>query len=86
MKNLTVLMSLVALSAFSVPAAAADTANAGTAISDRTEYSFDDDVVVGDLVRPDEGDIVVRQRGKESSLITVRQNFVPELLKSVEDI
>ena len=54
--------------------------------SDRTEYRFDDAVVIGDLVRPDDEGIVVRRRGKESSLITVRQNFVPELLKSVEDI
>ncbi len=84
MKAFCTLMVLAALSSFPVSAAAKETKQ--PAISDRTEYNFDDDVVVGDLMRPDDADIVVRQRGKESSLIVVRQNFVPELLKSVEDI
>jgi len=64
---------------------------AGTAIfaqdaADTTEYSFDDDVVEGDLVRPDGEMTVVRKQGKQRSLIKVRQHFVPEMLKSVEDI
>ena len=54
--------------------------------SDSTEYSFDDDVVEGDLVRPDGEMTVVRKQGKQRSLIKVRQHFVPEMLKSVEDI
>lgn len=54
--------------------------------SEKTEYSFDDDVVTGDLVRPDGETMVVRKRGKERSLIRVRQHFIPEMLKSVEDL
>jgi hypothetical protein len=54
--------------------------------ADSTEYSFDDDVVEGDLVRPDGEMTVVRKQGKQRSLIKVRQHFVPEMLKSVEDI
>ena len=54
--------------------------------ADSTEYSFDDDVVTGDLVRPDGETMVVRKRGKERSLIRVRQHFIPEMLKSVEDL
>lgn len=54
--------------------------------ADTTEYSFDDDVVEGDLVRPDGEMTVVRKQGKQRSLIKVRQHFVPEMLKSVEDI
>lgn len=54
--------------------------------ADSTEYSFDDDVVEGDLVRPDGEMTVVRKKGKQRSLIRVRQHFVPEMLKSVEDI
>jgi len=54
--------------------------------ADTTEYSFDDDVVQGDLVRPDGEMTVVRKQGKQRSLIKVRQHFVPEMLKSVEDI
>ncbi len=54
--------------------------------AEKTEYSFDDDVVTGDLVRPDGELTVVRKKGKQRSLIRVRQHFIPEMLKSVEDI
>ena len=50
--------------------------------AEKTEYSFEDDVVTGDLVRPDGELTVVRKRGKERSLIRVRQHFIPEMLKS----
>jgi hypothetical protein len=61
-------------------------ASAQVTYAERTEYSFDDDVVQGDLVRPDGELTVVRKKGKQRSLIRVRQHFVPEMLKSVEDI
>jgi hypothetical protein len=54
--------------------------------AEKTEYSFEDDVVTGDLVRPDGELTVVRKRGKERSLIRVRQHFIPEMLKSVENL
>ncbi len=54
--------------------------------AEKTEYTFDDDVVTGDLVRPDGELTVVRKKGKERSLIRVRQHFIPEMLKSVEDL
>jgi hypothetical protein len=62
------------------------TASAQVQYAERTEYSFDDDVVQGDLVRPDGELTVVRKKGKQRSLIKVRTHFVPEMLKSVEDI
>jgi len=58
----------------------------GVQYAEKTEYSFDDDVVTGDLVRPDGELTVVRKKGKARSLIRVRQHFIPEMLKSVEDI
>jgi len=54
--------------------------------AEKTEYTFDDDVVTGDLVRPDGELTIVRKKGKQRSLIKVRQHFIPEMLKSVEDI
>lgn len=54
--------------------------------AEKTEYTFDDDVVTGDLVRPDGEMLVSRKRGTERSLIRVRQHFIPEMLKSVEDL
>lgn len=51
-----------------------------------TEYNFDDDIVEGDLVRPDGEMALARRRGRQSSLIRVREHFIPEMLKSVEDL
>lgn len=53
---------------------------------DATTYDFDDDLVAGDLVRPDGELLNVRRRGRRSSLIRVREHFIPEMLKSVEDL
>lgn len=51
-----------------------------------TSYDFDDDVVEGELQRPDGEYIDSRRAAKHSSLIKIRDNFVPELLKSAENI
>jgi len=50
----------------------------------KTVYDFDDDVVEGDLQRPDGENIMVNQRFKHSSLIQIRKDFVPEMTKSAE--
>jgi hypothetical protein len=52
----------------------------------RTHYEFDDDSVEGNLVRPDDSWIDSRRAAKHSSLIRMRTSFVPELLKSAEDL
>jgi len=52
----------------------------------KTSYDFDDDLVEGDLVRPDGEFIDARRAIKQSSLIKIRDNFVAEMLKSAEDI
>jgi hypothetical protein len=77
-------LMLLAGAAFAqgAPAAGGGSSN----YAEKTEYTFDDDVVTGDLVRPDGELTVVRKKGKQRSLIRVRQHFIPEMLKSVEDI
>jgi hypothetical protein len=52
----------------------------------KTVYDFDDDTVEGDLVRPDGEFVDSRKAAKHSSLIKIRENFIPEMLKSAEDI
>ena len=51
-----------------------------------TRYEFGDQLVPGDLLRPD--GILLQTRGpsQRSSLVEVRESFVPELLKAVEDL
>lgn len=52
----------------------------------KTEYDFEDDVVEGSFVRPEGEYLDARRRARHSSLIRIRENFVPEMLKSAEDI
>jgi len=72
-----VLIALAVL-ALAAPAAAQD--------ENTTSYDFEDDLVQGDLVRPDGENLMVRRRGARESLIRIREHFVPELLKSVENL
>jgi hypothetical protein len=51
-----------------------------------TVYDFDDDNVEGDLQRPDGEQLQSVQKVKHTSLIEIRKDFVPEMLKSLEDI
>ena len=51
------------------------------AAQDSTTYDFEDDLVTGDLVRPDGEMLQVRRRGRRASLIRVREHFIPEMLR-----
>jgi len=78
MKKLWILGVFVAVTAVSTAAFAQE--------EDATTYDFDDDLVTGDLVRPDGELLNVRRRGNRASLIQIREHFIPEMLKSVEDL
>ena len=64
------------------PAEAADDVE----FTQNTEYDFEDDLVEGSFVRPEGEYFNAQKRGRHSSLIRIRQDFVPEMLKSAEDI
>lgn len=70
------------LALFGAPCAQTACAQQGEA----TTYDFEDDLVQGDLVRPDGELLNVRRRGRRASLIRVREHFIPEMLKSVENL
>lgn len=74
------------LSMTAVPVMAQDAPPAGGGGENTTSYDFEDDLVQGDLVRPDGENLMVRRRGARESLIRIREHFVPELLKSVENL
>jgi hypothetical protein len=65
---------------------AAPAAGGDVQYKSKTVYDFDDDVVEGDLVRPDGEFVDTRKGAKHSSLIKIRENFIPEMIKSAEDI
>jgi hypothetical protein len=68
------------------PAAAAPAGDDNVTYKAKTVYDFEDDTVEGDLQRPD-GELVSSQKKAEhSSLIEIRKDFIPEMLKSLEDV
>jgi hypothetical protein len=84
--NLVVAATLLAGSGVAFAQAKAPPAGGDVQYKSKTVYDFDDDTVEGDLVRPD-GDFVDTRKGaKHSSLIKIRENFIPEMIKSAEDI
>ena len=98
MQRLILGFALIALVGASRSAFADDKAAAGGAAADKgggddnvqykakTVYDFEDDTVEGDLQRPD-GELVSSQKKAEhSSLIEIRKDFIPEMLKSLEDV
>jgi hypothetical protein len=50
------------------------------------EFNFTDELVQGQLVRPDGETSRVRRRSAGISLIRIREHFIPEMLKSVENL
>src|SRR5262245_56210403 len=89
MRQLLTLVLVGALAGLAIPAAAQDApapAAGGGGGGDTTTYDFEDDLVQGDLVRPDGENLMVRRRGARESLIKIREHFINELLKSVENL
>ena len=80
-----------ALAADPAPAAAGGAAAAGgddanTTYKAKTVYDFEDDTVEGDLQRPDGELVSAQKKAEHSSLIEIRKDFIPEMLKTLEDI
>lgn len=60
--------------------------DANTSYKAKTVYDFEDDMVEGDLARPDGELVNGLKKTEHSSLIEIRKDFIPEMLKSLEDI
>ncbi len=95
MKYVAAMVSVAAM-LLSAPAFAQDGAGAegegvivgedGAVYEAETNYNFEDDIVEGALLAPD-GDLLTGSRhGKTSSLINIRADFVPEMVRSVEEL
>ncbi|MDB4965707.1 MAG: hypothetical protein JWN44_1396 [Myxococcales bacterium] len=80
--GMTLLTAVAGAALAQAPAAGGD----NTQYKSKTVYDFDDDMVEGDLVRPDGEFVDTRKGAKHSSLIKIRENFIPEMIKSAEDI
>ena len=88
--SLAVTLTLTLTLTGTVWAADAKAAAAGgeenTTYKAKTVYDFEDDMVEGDLQRPDGELINGLKKTEHSSLIEIRKDFIPEMLKSLEDI
>ena len=74
-------------SALAQPAAkASDKGNDKAAGSKVKVYDFSGDTIEGDLIRPEGTTVDARDFAKHSSLIRIRTNFIPEIIKSAEDL
>lgn len=84
------LVTLAALAAFSLTASSAFAQSRGGSTQQQAtrtqEFNFTDELVQGQLVRPDGESTRVRRRAAGISLIRIREHFVPEMLKSVENL
>ena len=67
-------------------AAAGGGDDANTTYKAKTVYDFEDDTVEGDLQRPDGELVSAQKKADHSSLIEIRKDFIPEMLKTLEDI
>ncbi len=49
-------------------------------------YDFSGDTIEGDLIKPEGSTVDARDFAKHCSLITIRKDFIPEIVKSAEDL
>jgi hypothetical protein len=49
-------------------------------------YDFSGDTIEGDLIKPEGSTVDARDFSKHGSLIRIRTNFIPEILKTAEDL
>ncbi|MGE0871213.1 MAG: hypothetical protein AB7P03_21795 [Kofleriaceae bacterium] len=49
-------------------------------------YDFSGDTIEGDLVKPEGSTVDARDFANHSSLIRIRKDFIPEIIKSAEDL
>jgi hypothetical protein len=89
-KWLLVLPAMVALLSFAAPSQAQDAAGGGAATQSGASgdygYKFEDDPLAAGGFGPSDATIRVRPGPVRTTLIRPRTSFVPEMLKSVENI
>jgi len=85
MKTIIALLALVSLAGI----AAADDKKGGGGGGGNAKvktYDFSGDTIEGDLIKPEGSTVDARDFAKHSSLIRIRKDFIPEIIKSAEDL
>jgi hypothetical protein len=86
MRNIIIVLASVifASTAFAQPAAKGGDKGGGS--GKVKVYDFSGDTIEGDLVKPEGSTVDARDFAKHGSLIRIRQHFIPEIIKSAEDL
>lgn len=74
---------VVAILVFASGTARADDEKGGGKVK---VYDFSGDTIEGDLIKPEGTTVDARDFAKHSSLIRIRKDFIPEIIKSAEDL
>jgi hypothetical protein len=90
MRNIVVSFAAVLALVVAVGSASADDKK-GAPAADKGNgkvkvYDFSGDTIEGDLIKPEGSTVDARDFAKHSSLITIRTNFIKEIIKSAEDL
>ena len=85
MRKLASALALVLFTA-GVAAAQPKPAAGGKDAGKTKVYDFSGDTIEGDLVKPEGSTVDARDFAKHSSLIRIRKDFIPEIIKSAEDL
>jgi hypothetical protein len=80
MRNLVIMFAVLGL------ASTAYAQMKGEATAKVKTYDFSGDTIEGDLVKPEGSTVDARDFAKHSSLISIRKDFIPEIIKSAEDL
>ena len=88
MRNIITAIAFVMLTttAFAQPAAKGGDKGGGGGAGKVKVYDFSGDTIEGDLVKPEGSNVDARDFAKHGSLIRIRQHFIPEIIKSAEDL
>jgi hypothetical protein len=84
--TLLVLTALLATVAVLPRSAAADEPKKNDPRGELTAYHFDDELVTGDGANPNGEVLLVRKRRDRESLVRARTHWVPELIKTADDL
>ena len=85
MRRLIQWAMVMAMSALALPALAQDSGEEPAPLAERT-IDFSDEIVEGELVRPD-GEFIEGMQGRGStSLIDIREHFIDKMIQSAEDL
>jgi len=92
MKHLVVLILSIALLGLVLPALAADEAAGGEGSEEQVAYKkttiidFYDVTITGELAKPEGSYLMNKKKTSFNLLIRVRDNFLPEMIKTVDNL